>query len=269
MYTEIIELNNLYPNISKCTLEINYPYDIDWDMKIKPAMLIIPGGGYAFCSQREKDPIALSFMLKGYVCFSLIYSVTGDGSQVPLYPQPQLQALAALDFIKRNAEKYFVDSSKVFVVGFSAGGHLAGTLGYLHKDQELLNLLGICNDFSIKPSGLCLCYPVITLKKKTHGGSMEALTNMEPELIEKLSIENWVSEDYPPTFIWTTKEDQCVPIENSIMMNDVLQANNVRHKFILFPHGPHGLSLATDLVCEKSYDDVAVWVDEADKFFKI
>lgn len=267
MYSKIIQLEKNYQNLKHCTLEVNYPFDNDFDLKTKPALLIIPGGAYAFCSKREKDPISLAFMLRGYVCFSLTYSVIGDGSEPPLYPQPQLQAIAAIDYIKKNAKKYHVDSNRIFVIGFSAGGHLAGTLGYLYKDIDLLNIIGLIRT-DLKPKGICLCYPVITLQKKTHEDSMKALTNGDSNLIYKLSIENGVTIDYPPTIIWTTKEDNCVPIENSFLMKECLDKHKVKNRLIMFEKGDHGLSLATKLVCDESYPEVALWVEKVDKFFK-
>ena len=271
MRHELIHLKDLYPLEHDPILEVFVPTLMD----AKPeqprrAMLVLPGGGYYFCSEREKDPICLRFNLLDYVTFSLKYS-TSDVYGSNLYPHPYLEVMAAVDYIKKHAEEYFINKDKITIIGFSAGGHLAASYGYMYKDETLLPLLNLSKqDTSIE--SLILSYPVISLLDFTHLYSSKNLAEMSHELKEKLSAQKHVTKDYPRTYIWTTKNDTCVPYENSLMMVEALKENNVEHEFKLFEEGPHGLSLATyDLnpwLNHKYEEEISVWPILADKFIK-
>lgn len=268
MIHEVIHLNEHYPLSEDPILEITTIEIRDTARREKsPAVLIAPGGGYDFISKREGDPIAVAFIARGYIACVLNYSTDPKRHRIH-YPTPQLEMLAAVDFIVRHCDRYSIDPSQVGVIGFSAGGHLAAT--YAYKYLEIANLIGIEDAAHLRPKALCLCYPVITLVKNTHSGTKENITGSNPLLCEELSAELHVGEDYPPTFIWTTAEDNDVDPISTVSMDKALTDAGVFHRTIIYPHGNHGLALATELTSldGKVYPDVAGWVDEFDRFFK-
>ena len=125
----------------------------------------------------------------------------------------------------------------------------------------------------LRPNAQILGYPVITSGRFAHRGSFENLlgegaTDVQ---LERLSLENTVNENTPPTFIWHTQADDAVPVENSLLFVNALQEANILTEFHLFPKGPHGLSLAdnTTGVNPRLIDpNVAVWIDMAVRFVK-
>jgi len=265
MEHEIINLKKYYPLQNEATLEAMCPQFYDWETPLRPALIIVPGGGYGFVGYREGDPVALSFMLKGYNCFVLRYTVKNEQNPAPIYPKPQLELLAAMDYVKKNAEQFHIDGNKVFMVGFSAGGHLVGSYSYLYK--EIYRELGIDKCEHLKPTGICLSYPVITMTDSTHGDTRAFLTNLDKKLCELNSIENHVGNDYPPTYLWGTENDNCVPSENFHLMEEALNNAGVKNKTHIFPDGVHGLSICTESV-QTPNKECSVWVDECDEFFK-
>ena len=267
MKTEVINLKKFYPLKNDVFLRCYVTQIMDCNEQ-KPALIIVPGGGYQFVSEREADPIAFSFLLKNYNCFILYYSVNPNPINEPLYPQPHLELIATMDYIKKHCKQYQIVENQIFMIGFSAGAHLVGSFSYLYKNKELIESLKIADYSSLRPTAICLSYPVITMGKSTHYGSKQVLTNDDKKLIDLLSIENHITNDYPPTFLWTTQDDAIVPYENTLMMHNALEKANIKNEMYIYPHGPHGLSIATKLVCPEEYKDIEGWVDKCDSFFK-
>ena len=141
---------------------------------IRPAMLILPGGGYAFCSAREADPIAMQFLQAGYQTFVLEYTCAHTPEQAPLRWQPLIDAAGAILHLRRNAAKLRLDPFKIAVCGFSAGGHLAASTAILWDAAPVQKALGITAE-EARPDAVVLGYPVITSGIKTHGGSIANL----------------------------------------------------------------------------------------------
>lgn len=267
MLHEIIHLNEYYPLSEDPVLEITTIEVMDVKKREKsPAVLIAPGGGYDFISKREGDPVAVTFMARGYITCKLVYSTDSVHHRIH-YPVPQLEMLAAMDYLVRHHEKYSIDPARVAVIGFSAGGHLAAT--YAYKYPEIAGLVGISDVGHLRPKALCLCYPVITLVNRTHQGTKDNITGKNPLLDEELSAELHVGRDYPPTLIWTTLEDNDVDPISTVLMDRALTQAGVEHQTIFYPHGCHGLGLANSLTSwdGKVYPDVAGWVDAFDRFF--
>jgi acetyl esterase/lipase len=200
----------------------------------RPAVLICPGGAYRFISPREAEAVAMQFCAAGFHTFILTYTVVP-----PHYRSPLLELSQAVCEIRKKAEDWKVDPERIAVCGFSAGGHLAASLGvHWHRlDDAPQN----------KPNALILSYPVITSGEFKHPGSIENLLgpNPSPELLEEMCLEKQVNSNTPPTFLWHTVEDQVVPVENSMMFASALRQNNIPFELHIYPHGPHGLSLAT------------------------
>jgi acetyl esterase/lipase len=209
------------------------------EFRIRPAMVICPGGGYGFRSDRENEPIALKFMVEGFNSFTLEYSIEPFG-----YPTQLVECAMAVAYIKENAEKLSVDKDHVSVVGFSAGGHLAGSLATLFKDKFVVEYLKDKAELA-RPDAVILSYPVITTKKETHGGTARVVSNGKQDIREYMSLEDRVTKDSVPAFIWATVDDGCVPCENSLMMASAYKKNGVPFELHIFESGVHGLSLCT------------------------
>lgn len=208
----------------------------------RPAIVICPGGGYGMTSDREAEPIALRFFSLGFQCFVLRYSVGGR----VLFPGPQLELAAAVALVRRRAAEWQVDPDKILVCGFSAGGHLAASLGTFWNRVFITEPLGIKAE-EVRPNGLILGYPVITSGEYAHHGSFHNLLGDRYEQDRELvSLEKQVSPDTPPVFLWHTFDDGAVPVENALLLAGALRKNGVPLEMHILPHGPHGLSLADE-----------------------
>lgn len=247
-------------------------YGNDDRSEVADAMLVIPGGGYgAVCSDREGEPIALSYLTKGINAFVLHYSVGGEIKD-PL--DPLTEASLAILHIRANAQKYNIDPSRVFAVGFSAGGHLAGSLGTLWNDAELQARLPEAGNGN-RPTGVVLCYPVISSSNIGHMGSFSNLLRSQtPDAaaLERFSLEKHVGAHTSPAFIMHTYDDGLVPVENSLLMAQAYAQAHRPFEMHIYPHGPHGIALANkvtwggnpDMVCPAA----ARWVSDSVEWMK-
>lgn len=234
--------------------------------RVRPAVLILPGGGYEYTSDREAEPIALEFVRKGICAFVLRYSIAPAR-----FPQALCEALESIAYIREHAKEWDIDASNIAVCGFSAGGHLCASVGvfwnspilnaYVNKDREL-----------IKPNMLILSYPVITSGKYAHRGSFDALLgeNQTEEFLELVSLEKQVTKDIPPTFIWHTYEDGFVPVQNTILFVNELIAHDIPTEVHIYRRGGHGLSLGNYLVdVERQFGEEHIsseWITQAIRF---
>ena len=211
----------------------------------RKCMLICPGGGYCMCVPHEAILPALEFYKQGMNVFVLTYT-TDITMSVPLKNQPLMDVSRAVRFIRKNALKYHIDSSKLIICGFSAGAHVCGSLTVHYDDVKDENEK--YKDVSNRPDGSILSYPVITTGEFTHIYSVWALVgqNASDEEKDYFSLEKHVDENTPPCFIWQTQTDDLVPVENSYLMAKALRKNNVPFAHYVFPTGMHGLSTAND-----------------------
>ncbi len=212
------------------------------EIKKRPAIIICPGGGYEYCSVREAEPVAVRFAAYGISAFVLRYSCVGK-----MFPTDLLEAAAAMAYVRENAELFCIDPEKIIICGFSAGGHLAASLA-VHWNKPF-----VCEVFDrspeiFRPDGAVLCYPVITSGEKRHDGSIVNIVGSEypAGLMELVSLEKQVSPDTPPTFIWHTADDGCVPVENTLLFASALAENKVPFACHIFEKGVHGLALCDD-----------------------
>lgn len=252
IYKEIA-LNSVNSHASK---EAKLSIFLHGDDKIRPAMIVVPGGGYHFVAQSEAKPVALRYLSEGFNCFVVDYII-----QTP-YPAPHLDLASAIKYVKEHKEEFMLDGN-VFAVGFSAGGHLVGSYSYLYK--ELADIMGV-DPSILKPSGIILSYPVISVKEHL-GTTRRIVTGGDESLLSKFCIDENITSDYPPTFIWTTNKDTLVNPINTEMMADSLKKNHViyeKHIFANLEHGTNVMSMDTrknprlftddDLACKR-------WVD--------
>ena len=214
------------------------------DGENRPCMIILPGGGYCMVVPPEGEVVANVFYEQGMNCFVLTYT-TDITMSVPLKKQPMEDASRAVRYIRKNASRFGIDASKIVLCGFSAAGHLCGSLGVHFKDVQDPDpeLQAISN----RPDGLILSYPVITSGEFTHVYSIQALIGKDAPETEReyFSLEKNVTPDTPPCFIWQTVEDDLVPVENSMMFAEACRKAGVPYAYYAFPHGPHGLSVNT------------------------
>ncbi|MBW7477567.1 alpha/beta hydrolase [Paenibacillus oenotherae] len=235
----------------------------------RPAIIICPGGGYSFVSERESDPVALSFLAQGYQAFILRYSVEEQAREL----QPLIELSTAMMLLRENNEQWNIDPDKIAVCGFSAGGHLAGSLGVLWNHEQLQLKLDTKGGLN-KPNALILAYPVITSGEYAHRGSFYNLTgyDYDEENNRFYSLEKRVSEQTPPTFIWHTGEDDLVPIENSLLFIAALRRAGIPFEAHLYEKGHHGLSMCNEEVGERmshcgTWFQLAVhWLNEQFQF---
>ena len=216
--------------------------------KLRPAILVLPGGGYKFISDREGEPVALAFVAKGFSSFVLSYSID------TAYPVPLNEAFMAVAYIRENAEKYCVNRDKIAAIGFSAGGHLAGLLATATVEEIKFSQI----DSSVRPNAVILSYPVVTMGEYAHEGSRSVITGNEKTLYDKLSVEKRVAKDSVPVFIWHTMADNCVPLENSLMLANAYKSAGVPFSLMIFEKGRHGLSLCTEETDDRNECDLEI-----------
>lgn len=225
-----------------------YTYFLDNSIEMninrkRPVVVICPGGGYTMTSDREAEPIAMQYLAKGYHSVILRYSV-----EPARYPLALLQLAKSVAFLRENAAEFHIDTNKIVIQGFSAGGHLAASLGVFWKKNFIAETLGIDSEM-VKPNGMILSYPVITSGEFAHTGSFECLLGEDYNDLDKRkeqSLEFQVSRDTPPTFLWHTVTDDCVPVENSLLFFNALRKLEIPVEMHLYPVGGHGLSLANE-----------------------
>jgi len=234
---DIDKNNNVYLNCYLHEKEPRWDYGFD-----RPAVVVCPGGGYNMCSPREADPIALHYSAAGYNAFVLYYTVGENAA----FPKPLVDLSKAMKIIRENAAEWGVISNKIAVLGFSAGGHLAASLG-VHWNLPEVTQKSDCKNGENQPNALILCYPVITSGEYAHKGSFEHLIGNEDEnLWKKYSLENQVNEGTPAAFLWHTFEDNLVPVENSMLYAQALRKNNIPFELHIYPDGPHGLDCVSE-----------------------
>lgn len=214
------------------------------DDSVRDCMLVVPGGGYCMVVPPEAEIVAKTFYEQGMNAFVLTYT-TDITMCVPLKKQPLRDISRAVRLIRKNAEAYKINPNKLIVCGFSAGGHVCGTL-CTHFDDAPDN--EEYSKYSNRPDGAILSYPVITTGEFTHIYSCIALYGNDVSQEEKdyYSVEKNVTPNTPPCFIWQTAKDGLVPVENSYLMAKALKEKGVPFAHYVFPNGDHGLSIATE-----------------------
>ncbi|MBD8070610.1 alpha/beta hydrolase [Bacillus sp. PS06] len=204
------------------------------NIKTRPAVLIFPGGGYYVTSDREAEPIALSYLAEGFNAFVLRYTVGQESN----FTTALADAEEAIKQIRENAVAWSIDSEKIAVIGFSAGGHLAGALATMGNHR---------------PNALILGYPCI----------LDTLGSVLAFPVPSIDLE--VDDLTPPTFLFSTFEDTVVPIENTLSFMQALNQKNIPFESHIFQKGVHGLSLAKPLTSSGRQalvnNDFAKWFD--------
>ena len=207
--------------------------------RIRPAMLVLAGGGYGFVSPREQNPIAFKYLAEGFNTYILEYST----QECAKYPNPVLEAVMAMLYIRETAKDYATDKDKICSIGFSAGGHLNGMLATAFDNKEIVDILGDRAKTAC-PNAVIFAYAVITTKN-THKGSIDYVTGGDRALLPIVEVSKNVKETTPPAFIWTTVNDGTVPSENTLALACAYKKAGVPFELHMFENGTHGLSTAT------------------------
>lgn len=237
--------------------------------KKRPTVLILPGGGYGFVSDREAEPVAIKMMAMGFQAAVLRYNVAPYR-----FPISLTEVALSIAELRKNSEVYHIDPKKIVVMGFSAGGHLAASIGCFWSEHFLEEETGLSKE-SIKPDGIILSYPVITSGEFAHRDSIINLIGETAldEWLEKVSLEKQVNKNVPPVFLWHTYTDDVVSVENSLLFANALRKVGISLEMHIYPKGGHGLSLANEETkntagygvqkeCQNWVEMAARWVKE-------
>lgn len=209
-------------------------------VKKRPAVLIIPGGGYQFCSDREADPVAMPYLKAGYQAFILRYSV----AEHQTWPNPLEDYEEAMSLIRRNAEKWNLYPDKIAAVGFSAGGHLAAAAASMSENR---------------PNAAILGYPVIC------GDILRMCSETAPDVSE------YVDRKTCPCFVFSSRTDNLVPIENSVKFIQALVQHDISFESHFYAYGPHGYSTGDPSVQDinsKMCSRLTDWVEDSIAWLK-
>ena len=198
----------------------------------KTAVLVLPGGGYWICADREAEPVAKAFFAAGMNAFVLRYSVKEEADGYT----PLLDAATAIKYIRDHADEWNIDKDKIVVCGFSAGGHLAASISALWKLDIVSKTLG-CENSYVKPNGMILGYPAISADDSKAKSDESKAYNI-------FYSKKHIDADTCPAFVWHTAADN-LPVENSLHVCEALSAHKIPFELHVFPYGEHGLSIAT------------------------
>ena len=243
---------------------VHHPYLVAFpapaDQAVGTAVIICPGGGYVRLSiANEGSLVAQHLNALGVTAFVLHYRMVEYG-----HPAPLRDVLRAIRLIRSRAAEFGVKPDRIGVLGASAGGHLAASAATLFNDPD--GKTGAELDaVSGRPDFAVLLYPVITMKDPSvHAGSRKALLGATPALVSiaHLSLELHVTKETPPTFIVQTEDDHTVPVENSLMFFAALHQAGVPAELHIWPHGPHGFGMRTDL------GEPSTWPQRCDEWMR-
>lgn len=251
-------------------LEIYLPYnmtEMHREKQKRPCLVICPGGGYAGCSQRESEPIALHFLPEGFNVFVLTYSTVPHR-----FPSQLCETAAVMELIYKYSGEWSCDTSKIAIMGFSAGGHLAAHYSTMSACKEVREVFPESKGVNAS----VLCYPVISSDPVFgHMGSFENLLGKRPETPEEAayySCEKHVDKNTPPAFLWHTAEDGCVPVMNTLAYAAALAKNKVPFEVHVYPFGGHGLSTcdkATAAEIDSNIEYDSAWIPASKKWLKL
>ena len=237
----------------------------------RPAVIILPGGAYRWLSDREGEPVASAFLAAGISAFILRYTVADDG----YFPCALIETFEAVKYVRAHASEWHIDPHRIWLCGFSAGGHAAGAAGTLwnHPFAQSIGYTGREH----RADGMILSYPVISSGTFAHRDSIRNLLGPRSEdasFLALVSLEQQVNDDTPPAFLWHTAKDGTVPVQNSLLYATALVEHGVECEMHIYPRGDHGLSTARFDVLEPRWyhpdpyilQSVPTWTRDAIRF---
>lgn len=224
------------------------------DQEIRPLILIAPGGGYRHTSKREAMPIVELMNSNGFHAAIVYYRET-----LLTHEKTTVELAQFVSHIKKHSSDYHIAKNKVILMGFSSGGHYVARLGVLFNQI----------DIEARPDGLVLAYPVISGKEGiAHEDSIKRLFNETTKETRHLfSLENFVTNDTPKTFLFHTIADQAVSYQNSLVFFEALNRHHVKCELHLYDKGEHGLSLGTKEVVKDDYNKTPLEYEKENAHF--
>ena len=232
-------------NVQNPSIEIYLPSK---SIRTGKAVVICPGGAYGFLAYDwEGTDFAKALNAKGIAAFVLKYRLPTSASIIDPKWAPLQDVQRAIRLVRSHAKRWDIDPTKVGIMGFSAGGHLASTLGTHYNRETLDRLKDTIDSLSARPDFMALIYPVITFDKKHyHGGSKNNLIGKyaSTDLVNEFSNNLNVNSNTPPSFLVHSADDKAVPIANSLLFYSALIKNGVSAEMHLYPRGGHGFALA-------------------------
>lgn len=220
-----------------------------------PAIVIFSGGGYRVRTEHEGEEIARFYQSRGIHAFVVHYRLRPNK-----FPCALMDAQRAVKIIKKNADQYAVDENRIFVIGFSAGGHLAASLATTLRDYAKVG--DEYDDITPDVAGAILGYPWLSDLDIDAPPGNHILTERLGESEEGFVLYNNVTEKTPPCFIWHTADDQVINVTQSLKFAQALKAHQVPFEMHIFPKGSHGLGLA------KITKDISGWADLSIKWIQ-
>jgi acetyl esterase/lipase len=244
-------------HISKPELSIFLPAA---DKANGTAVVICPGGGYGVVAAgHEGSDVAKKLNEMGIAAFVLKYRIPTDESMVDKEIGPLQDAQRAIQLVRQNAKKWHVDPTRVGIMGFSAGGHLAATAGTHFKKSMIENI----GNINLRPDFMVLIYPVISFTDSIgHIGSRDNLLGKNPtaEKIVEYSNELQVTEKTPPAFLVHAGDDDEVKVQNALYFYEALQRNNIPAELHIYPKGGHGFGMNNSTTKDKWMNLLKYWL---------
>ena len=226
------------------------------------AVIICPGGGYwIVAAAHEGYDVAKKFNEMGVAAFVLKYRIPDTSTMVNKELGPLQDAQRAIQIVRENAKKWNIKKDHVGIMGFSAGGHLASTIGTHFQHTYIDNKKKI----NLRPDFMILVYPVISFTDSiTHIGSRDQLIGSKPSLkkIREYSNENHVNSRTPPTFLVHAKDDDAVKVQNSTKFSAALKKNHIPNGIYLYEKGGHGFGMINPTSDVKWMDKVIKWMEK-------
>lgn len=205
----------------------------------RPAMIVLPGGAYVWCSDREADPVAQAYLHAGYHAFVLRYSV----KEHQTWPSPLEDYDMAMELIRSKSDEWKIYSDKIAVIGFSAGGHLAAAAATMSKNRPNAALIG---------------YGVVSEDVKGCNESAPDTTK-------------YVDKNTPPCFIFSSRTDNVVPIHNSLRFMMALDEHHIAFESHIYAYGPHGFSTVASVIMDRDRpicNRTKNWVNDSIEWLK-
>lgn len=259
--------------------------------KQRPAMVICPGGAYLVLATGESEPVAIEFMSRGFQCFILEYSVGASRAHPEYppnanarYPIQVLQLMEALHIIQEHADEWHIDTERIYVMGYSAGGHVAASLGVRWNDMNLVRQLSfVPHDHELCPTGVILGYPMLRLDDipdpLSQNPSNElpsqatrvyqtllGVKNPTEQQKEPLNLAHYITDSAAPTFIWNCVDDPVIDFRTAMVFSMRLTEAGVPCEYHLFSRGKHGQPLWNTLTLPEGQTGdrgIAMWADLA------
>lgn len=206
----------------------------------RPLMLIFPGGYFAHHSAKEVDPVVSAFLNQGFQVGVVYYNLATDAGDV--YPDAALSGIEAIDYFRQHARQYQVNPTKIYTIGFSAGGHVAAIINSMLDSKEMIGAYNLTDQ--MKPTATLLVYPFIDIEKLGFELSPEQLASI-PENPLFHNATTGVTEKTPPTFVIHAVNDPVVPVSNGLDYFIALKEHGVQTEGLFLDAAVHGFSLAT------------------------